>query len=217
MQITTTTDRMLELIPGDAQDRKTNLNRVADIEQNIERVKAEFIGKPRVCHALVTHIIHLRRDPANTEHAVEFFRLLTLYKSVLLHQLDVRWLLSVCDTIVDIGSPHQSAVAMNIVQCINRCNLDMTLAVNMVDGRLDRNKLAQEIKAPTWGGMITADVPTGDMLHNMMMRLESVTRSDDLLYDIWCRIKSLSRNQPGVIMEYIAGSSRFKHQQEFFK
>ena len=93
----------------------------------------------------------------------------------------------------------------------------MTLAVNMVDGRLDRNKLAQEIKAPTWGGMITADVPTGDMLHNMMMRLETVVETDDTLYSIWKRIKELSRNQPGIILEYIAGSSRFKHQQDFFK
>jgi hypothetical protein len=135
----------------------------------------------------------------------------------LLEHLNVRWLLSVCDTIVDIGSPHQSAVAMNIVQCINRCNLDATIVINAVDGRLDGNKLAREIKAPTWGGMICADVPTGDMLHNMMMRLERVVQSDDILYRIWKRIKELSRNQPGIVMEYIAGSSRIKHQQEFFK
>lgn len=213
----TRTDSMLDIIPGDVNNRATNLNRLSDIEKNIQAVRAEFIGMPEVCHQLVSHIIHLRRDCSNTEHAVAFFRLLTMYMPTLLEYLNVRWLLSICDTIVDIGSPHQSAVAMNIVQCINRCNLDMTLAVNMVDGRLDQRKLAQEIKAPTWGGMITADVPTGDMLHNMMLRLETVVQSDDTLYSIWKRIKELSRNQPGLILEYIAGSSRFKHQQDFFK
>lgn len=213
----TKTDSMLKIIPGDVDSRKTNLNRLSDIEKNIQAVRAEFIGMPEVCHRLVSHIIHLRRDCSNTEHAVAFYRLLTMYMPTLLEHMNVRWLLSICDTIVDIGSPHQSAVAMNIVQCINRCNLDMTLVVNMVDGRLDQHKLAQEIKAPTWGGMITADVPTGDMLHNMMLRLETVVQSDDTLYKIWKRIKELSRDQPGLILEYIAGSSRFKHQQDFFK
>jgi uncharacterized protein (UPF0218 family) len=123
-----------------------------------------------------------------------------MYTPTLLKHMNVRWLLSICDTIVDIGSPHQSAVAMNIVQCINRCNLDATIMVNCVDGRLDRNKLMLEQKVPTWGGMITADVPTGD-----------------ILYSIWKRIKDLSTNQPGIVLEYIAGSSKFKHQQNFFK
>ena len=213
----TKTDSMLKIIPGDVESRKTNLNRLSDVEQNIQAVRAEFIGMPEVCHQLATHIIHLRRDSSNTEHAVAFYRLLTMYMSTLLEHMNVRWLLSICDTIVDIGSPHQSAVAMNIVQCINRCNLDATIMVNMVDGRLDKNKLSKEIKIPTWGGMITADVPTGDMLHNMMMRLETVTQSDHTLHSIWKRIKELSRNQPGIILEYIAGSSRFRHQQDFFK
>jgi len=208
---------MLEIIPGDVDSRKTNLNRLSDIEQNIQAVRAEFIGMPEVCHRLVSHIIHLRRDPSSVLHQVEFYRLLTMYQSTLLEHMNVRWLLSICDTIVDIGSPHQSAVAMNIVQCINRCNLDATIMVNCVDGRLYRNKLTQEIKALTRGGRMTADVPTGDMLHNMMMRLETVVETDDTLYSIWKRIKELSRNQPGIILEYIAGSSRFKHQQDFFK
>jgi hypothetical protein len=49
------------------------------------------------------------------------------------------------------------------------------------------------------------------------MRLEKVVQSDHILYSIWKRIKELSRNQPGVVLEYIAGSSKFKHQQDFFK
>ena len=75
--------------------------------------------------------------------------------------------------LVDIGDPITGATAMNIVQCINRCNLDSTILVNVVDGRLDGNKLSQELKATTWGGMITADVPSGDMIYNMMNRLDS--------------------------------------------
>ena len=51
----------------------------------------------------------------------------------------------------------------------------------------------------------------------MMMRLESVVQGDQLCYRIWRKIVEHSRNEPNVIMEYIAGSSKFKHQQEFFK
>ena len=212
-----TTDPLLDIIPGDQSNRKTNLNRLSDVDQNIQAVRSEFIGMPEVCHQLATQIIHLRRDPSSATHSATFYRLWMLYEAVFLEHLNVRWLISVCDTLVDTATPHQSAVAMNIVQCINRCNLDVTLLLNAVNGTLDRTKLSQELKVKTWGGMINADVPTGDMLHNMMMRLESVVQGDQLCYRIWRKIVEHSRNEPNVIMEYIAGSSKFKHQQEFFK
>jgi hypothetical protein len=130
--------------------------------------------------------------------------------------MDVRWLLSICDTIVDIGNHVQSSVAMNIVQCINRCNLDATIVANAMDGRLVHNKLQHEIKVPTWGGMITADVPTGDMIYNMQTRLDRVVAVDPQLNRIWCRIKDISRDSDQVVMNHICRASRFEHQRKFF-
>jgi len=211
------TDPLLEIIPGDEHKRARNLNRQQDIADNIRAVRNEFLGKPEICHAIVANIIHLRRDPHDALNREQFWTRLSKYESTLFEHMDVRWLLSICDTIVDIGNHVQSAIAMNIVQCINRCNLDQTLLVNAQDGKLNLQRLAQELKVPTWGGMITADVPMGDMIYNMMCRLDTVVAKDPQLNRIWCRIKDLSREEQNVLMNQVCLMSRVPHQRKFFQ
>lgn len=209
-------DPMLKTVQGDISRKAKNLNRLPDTKANIENLRKEFIGMPRVCYTLAGVIVHLRRDPENIEHIQQFHKILEQYQDTLLEHLDVRWLLSICDTLVDIGDPHRSAVAMNIVQCVNGTNLHLTLLANAVNGNLDGNKLAQELKIPTWGGMITADIPTGDMIYNMMTRLNAVIKHDPLLDSIWREIKSRGRGEPNVVMNHLCVHSRIPHQQEYF-
>ena len=137
-------DPLLEIIPGDSPAK--NLNRLSDVEQNISAVKAEFVGKPLVCHELVKTIIYLRRKINMKDNTPRFFDLWENYHETLLKELDTRWLLSVVDTAIDVGDDLEAAVAMNISQCINQCNIHASLLVNCVDGRLDTSKLQQEIK-----------------------------------------------------------------------
>jgi len=209
-------DPELEIIPGSDSDVARNLTRLTDINQNIANVRKEFIGKPKVCHSIATQIIWLRRKPSEYDHREQFWTLLNKYRSTLLEHLDIRWLLSICDTIVDIGDHVQSATAMNIVQCINRCNLDATLLLNCRDGTLDRVQLGKDRKIPTWGGMVTADVPTGDMIYNMQKRLDTVVQRDPLLWDIWCEIKDRSRYENNVVMNFVCAQSKHAHQRKFF-
>ena len=63
---------------------------------------------------------------------------------------------------------------------------------------IDANKLRHELKVPTWGGMITADIPNGDMIHNMMNRLDAVIEQDELLNKIWITIKDRGRNESSI-------------------
>ena len=205
---------MLKLIEGTPAK---NLNRLDDIEENIKAVRGEFVGMPEVCHKIAEHIIRLRRKPRDTEQRRLFTETLEVYLDDIIKHYDVRWLLSICDTFVDIGDDFTSAVAMNIVQCINRCNIDSTILVNVVDGRLDESRLAQEIKVPTWGGMITADIPSGDMIYNMMNRLDSVVSKHELLWLIWVEIKARSRHDQNIVMNHLCAASRFRYQKDFFQ
>ena len=100
---------MMSLIEG---TKKNNVNRQEPLVDNIAHVRHEFVGKPEVCHQLVTHIIHLRRRPDNDEHRLAFYGLLKTHSAVLLKELDIRWLLSVCDTIVEVGTNKSRAIAM---------------------------------------------------------------------------------------------------------
>jgi hypothetical protein len=208
-------DPNLELIQGNNPAK--NLNRIQDMDENIKAVRAEFIGKPEVCHMLVAEIIKLRRDPDNVISKDGFWFLLNEYLDVILKHYDVRWILSICDTIVDIGDELQSAIAMNMVQCVNGTNLHHSILINAVNGDIDSNKLRHELKVPTWGGMITADIPNGDMIHNMMNRLDAVIEQDELLNKIWIAIKDRGRNESNLVMNHFCNASNFEHQRKYFK
>jgi len=207
-------DPLLEIITGTPAK---NLNRQANTDKNIEAVKAEFVGKPVVCHELVKQIILLRRGIDTAINAEKFFSLWETYHETLLCNLDSRWLLSVVDTAIDIGDDQEASVAMNISQCINQCNIHTSLLINAVDGRLDGNKLRREMKMPTWDGMITVDVPSGDMIHNMMIRMDKVIATEPWLNDIWCELKDRLRNQENLPLNIICNANRFEHQRKFFK
>ena len=207
-------DPLLEIIDGTPAK---NLNRLANTDKNIEAVKAEFVGKSVVCHELVKQIILLRRGIDTDINTERFFDLWETYHETLLKELDTRWLLSVVDTAVDVGDDQESAVAMNISQCINQCNIHTSLLVNAVDGRLDGNKLQREMKMPTWDGMITVDVPTGDMIHNMMIRMDKVIATEPWLNDIWTELKNRLRTQENLPLNIICKMSRVEHQRLYFK
>lgn len=208
-------DPNLQIIEG--TNPAKNLNRIQDMQKNIEAVRAEFIGKPEVCHMLVAEIIKLRRNPSNQTARETFWELLNNYTDVILENYDVRWMLSICDTVVDIGDELQSAIAMNLVQCVNGTNIHHSILVNAVDGNIDANKLRHELKVPTWGGMITADIPNGDMIHNMMNRLDAVIEQDELLNKIWITIKDRGRNESNLVMNHFCNASNFEHQRKYFK
>lgn len=208
-------DPNLQIIEG--TNPAKNLNRIQDMQKNIEAVRAEFIGKPEVCHMLVAEIIKLRRNPGDQTARETFWELLNNYTDVILENYDVRWMLSICDTVVDIGDELQSAIAMNLVQCVNGTNIHHSILVNAVDGNIDANKLRHELKVPTWGGMITADIPNGDMIHNMMNRLDAVIEQDELLNKIWITIKDRGRNESNLVMNHFCNASNFEHQRKYFK
>ena len=207
-------DPLLEIIDGKPAK---NLNWLATTDKNIEEVKADFVGKPVVCHELIKQIILLRRGIDTDINTERFFDLWETYHETLLKELDTRWLLSVVDTAVDVGDDQESAVAMNISQCINQCNIHTSLLVNAVDGRLDGNKLQREMKMPTWDGMITVDVPTGDMIHNMMIRMDKVIATEPWLNDIWTELKNRLRTQENLPLNIICKMSRVEHQRLYFK
>ena len=208
-------DPNLAIIQGSKSAK--NLNRIQDMDENIKAVRAEFIGKPEVCHMLVAEIIKLRRDPNSVISKDGFWFLLNDYLDVILEHYDIRWILSICDTIVDIGDELQSAIAMNIVQCVNGTNIHHSILINAVNGDIDSNKLRHELKVPTWGGMITADIPNGDMIHNMMNRLDIVIKQDEQLNTIWNAIKDRGRNESNLVKNHFCNASNQEHQRKFFK
>lgn len=190
---------MLATISGDPNSRAQNLNRLADVEENIMAIRAEFIGKPEICHVLARHIVYLRRGIDIPYNSIEFFRLVTRYADVLCEHYDTRWLISICDTIADLGTEAQSARAMLIVNLVQCCNIANTVMHKAVDGRINAELLQSDIKWRTWDGLITADTYQGDMIYNMVQRCNRCIKGDPVLQQIWLEIKQRAKHEQKLV------------------
>ncbi len=207
---------MLATISGDPSSRAQNLNRLADTEENILAIRAEFIGKPQICHVLASHIVYLRRGIDIAYNSKEFFRLLTKYADVLCDHYDTRWLISICDTIADLGTEAQSARAMLIVNLVQCCNIANTVMHKVVDGRINANLLQSDIKWHTVDGLITADTYQGDMIYNMVQRCNRCIKGDPILRKIWSEIKERLKHQQGLVCNVLLMHHEDPRMRTFF-
>jgi len=210
-------DPLLQPITG--VEPAKNLIRKSDTQDNINNVRREFVDKPEVCHKLVEHIIYLRRDIDTEHHWAEFENLLEKYQDVLLKEYDVRWMLSILDTLVDFGTPLQKATAMTIVAFIKSINISYTLLDAAVDGRLDANKLkARKVpKRATVEGMLSCDIYTGDMLSYLNERLNNTAELDPTVDAIWSEIKSRLRENQQVPLYWLCAFHTKPESQRFFQ
>ena len=208
-------DPLLEIITGTPAK---NLNRVKDTEKNIAGVKAEFVGKPLVCHELVKHIIYLRREIDVEQNKEAFYNLLDKYMDELFENYDLRWLLSICDTLVDIGDDVQSATAMNLVLSINYLNIMESVRDITNDGNPNIEKLRRNPgnKRPTFDGMIACDMYHGDMMYNLIRRLNTVIERDTLVNELWQEIKHRLVDDMSVPTNWLASVHRNNYLRKFY-
>lgn len=187
---------LTEIIPGNPTDRAHNVAKIADINQHKTAIEKEFIGRPRVCAEVAKSIIHIRRNDARTENLERLTNMLNTHLELLVSNSDIRWLVSICDTIVDFGPPDQKPLAMMIVNFTNMLKLWDTSDSLLTDSEINKQKTANYKTTPLWEGVITFDIKHGDMPNNMMKRMNNVISQDQILNRIWKRIKTLLKDQP---------------------
>lgn len=197
-------DPLLEIIPGNTNEITSNNGRISDLDKNIKLVKTEFIGKPYVCHELVVSIIHIRRNIDYDVHEQRFYHLLDKYKEILLKELNLRWLVSICDTIVDTGNEVDSGSAMLVSLLLNSFNIQVTLLDSLSETQPTPEELKNVRCRPTWDGMISAGVIRGDMMYNMITRFNNVVNKSPVISPIWQEIKSRLRDDPAVPVNWLA-------------
>lgn len=210
-------DPMLEIIPGHPSEIIHNQWRKSDLKENIKSVKREFIGKPIVCYELVTSIIHLRRGIEVDTHKDRFYFILDKYQAILLKELDLRWLVSVCDTIVDVGNDIDSSTAMLVSLMVNSLNIQATLLDSVSAVQPTEDQLRKVNFRKTWDGMVSAPVTRGDMLFNMMNRLNTVVAKSPLILPIWQEIKSRLCDDPTVPVNWLVSVHNVEQFRKFFR
>jgi len=183
-------DPLLQRITGLNEPFTINRKRHRDLDEHMDALRPEFVGRPVVCLEVVRRIVLLRRQIDVDENWRELKQLLEKYDEVLLAEMNTRWLLSICDSYADYGTDLERSSAMLIVAFVNAIKLADTERLILCSAEIDQEKIAAQTKEPQplYDGLTVYVVKTGDMPANMFARIERTLRATPLLHRVWSTI-----------------------------
>lgn len=149
-----------------------------DLNEHIEQLKQEFVGQPQLNHYHASLIVLIRREVDSQNNYAKFKALWLAERDFLLRSLNIRWLISACDTFIDFDEDAcLKATLMNAVVLINTLKLQETerfLCDQSITENPQHQQHLQHQRYALFDGTSAFAVGTDDTLRNMRWRLEQV-------------------------------------------
>ncbi len=172
-----------------------------DLNMHIENLKQEFVGQPELNHFHASLIVLMRRDVDVEQNYKKFKALWLSERDFLLKSLNIRWLISACDTFIDYDEDTTlQAIMMNAVVLINTIKAQETESLlcdqQCIENELIRKKLQTE-RVALFDGTSALAVGTDDTLRNMRWRLDKVCAAHELgkiVIEIFDRLQNPQNN-----------------------
>jgi hypothetical protein len=145
------------------------------LEDHLAMLADEFSSRTVLEFFHAGTIVHIRRDIQRDSHIDRFQSLWWEEQAYLLKVLNLRWLVSACDTVVDVSTdPAEQAVAALGVAIANTVKLYETerIACDVADP--DYSRVTQG-PIDLFDGLTAFNVRGGDMVFNWLMRLDALT------------------------------------------
>lgn len=142
---------------------------LGDLNDHLRMLAREFSGQPALLyyHAGVT--VHIRRRIDIEINTARFLRLWHRHGDLLLQQLDSRWLVSACDTLMDVSEDaNERAIALAGALFTNTIKLYET--ERTITGQTGTSYAPLTQPVPLVDGLTTFMVGSGDMVANLMRR-----------------------------------------------
>ncbi len=151
-----------------------------DLNAHLAKVRREFIGQSELLYQHAMLIVLIRREADVAANYARFKRMWMAERDFLAQQLDMRWLISACDTFIDHDDdPVLRAIAMNGPLLVNTVKLGETeryiLGIN--DATRDQQASLDALwshRVGLFDGVAGFIPGTDDTVRNMRWRLESV-------------------------------------------
>jgi hypothetical protein len=168
-----------------------------DLYEHACMLRDEFIGKRAILlyHALLN--VRLRRQIELPDTISRFRNVWLECRPILLSELDSRWLISACDSMIDhFEEPEERLVALAAVLMMNTIKLYETerLACGQYQSQitLDKPALQWQGRHELFNGVSAFAIGQGDMVKNMLKRVDLVldlsTFASPILAEITRRI-----------------------------
>ena len=155
-----------------------------DLNEHIEQLEQEFVGHSALNHYHASLIVLIRREVDVQNNYAKFKALWMTERDYLLASLNTRWLISACDTFIDLeDDPLLQAILMNAVILINTIKLQETerfLCDQSLEVNLQHQDLLQQQRYALFDGTSAFTVGTDDTLRNMRWRLEQICETHEL-------------------------------------
>ncbi len=163
------------------------------------------IGKPKCVVKLMEMIIASRRmqNDSKQEYMVEFERFYLDYADILLEHLNLRWLLSTVDTLIDVY-PERSYIRSNLLMISNVHKFTLVsdslyhivtgathTQENIIDFIPEEQKLMQDPKhygtknIKLYEDTTTANLFAHDILTNTITRTYQVLQNESISFGLW--------------------------------
>jgi len=168
-----------------------------NLSEHLESLRDEFIGDSELCYVVARTIVLIRRESQTKENYKTLETLLMKEGDFLLRNLNLRWLISISDTISEHSSCSESR-ALALCATI----LGNTVKIYETERYLEKNnhskedperlRILQSERVPLMGGMSGFCIGTDDTLRNMRFRMNTVCEGNPigkLLLEIFTRIQ----------------------------
>lgn len=167
------------VLPGPPVRRP--LRWLPDARAHIQALAPEFGGQPAIDLLLAASIVCLRRDSTDAQALALFLRLLREEGGGFRTRLNLRWLRSVCDTLVDHGpTPEARAVAMCASTAVTLSVAQETERKLYTPRRPWPPRRAFGRGGALFDGLGTFHTETGDMIENFAARMHATAQLDPL-------------------------------------
>lgn len=153
--------------------KKYSMNYSKNLQIHFEIIKKDFYKKSLLSYEVAKYIVMIRRKIQLDENLEKFFYLVRNENEHLANNLNIRWIVSVMDTIADYGEKLESALALLLSLLVNMVKMCETekkyFYAGIKNPRLDDNGSKEEI----FDGLTYFNLYSGDMLKNLLHRIDS--------------------------------------------
>ena len=157
-----------------------------DLETHIDSLRPEFTGRSELALHHARLCVKARRglDPVDTID--EFLHLWRSQAEHLAQALNSRWLLSAVDTFADYGAPQQRAIAGMLTAFFNALKMAETenATLHGIPGKDALANAPEPDPKDFWDGIEGFRFHNGDMLRNLIERMDRIARADAALHAI---------------------------------
>lgn len=151
-----------------------------DIQEHYLTLRREFSGQAELAFYHAILIVQIRREFMLAENFAKFELLWRHHENWLLENLNIRWLVSACDTFADHSKdPEVRALAISTSLLANTVKVYETenVMTNRIDIQYDPKMVnkVQQMAIPLIDGMACFTVGTDDTLRNMLWRMKGLS------------------------------------------